>query len=385
MAGISKKTYKTKKGLVTRYVITYRDYLGKQHTYGSFATRKAAKNELQLFNDNRKNTPGELTIGIILEKYIKRCENKNLAKNTLKNYRRYYEKNLKCFHNIKYSKLDVIDFQNWLFELSKNESPFVADGCFKLWRAAFRYAKKFKQIQYNPFEELEGIALPKGNHNHFEIDELLLLLEKCKHYFPEFYPLFFTLITTGMRIGEAMGLLREDVNFSKNEIFVHRQYTAKEEKEKPKTDSSIRKIYIFPALASVLKEHIEKSPPSKFVFCNRKGNVQNLSNIRNRWYIPLLKLCGFPENYARLHDLRGSDIDFALAQGLSIKFVQNQHGHADSRTTLNNYAKNNNEMVKRAIEIYQTTFQKCEQNVSKIENPSKARIYEFPKSRPQQG
>lgn len=378
MAGISKKTYKTQKGIVIRYVITYRDYLGRQHTYGSFTTKKAAKNELQLFNNNNKNAASEPTIGLILEQYIKRCENKSLAKNTLRNYKRYYEKNLKCFHSIKYSKLDVIEFQNWLFELAQQESAFIADGCFKLWRAAFRYAKKFKQIQYNPFEELEGITLPKGNHNHFETEELLLLLEKCKYNFPDFYPLFFTLATTGMRIGEAMGLLREDINFNKNEIFVHRQYTAKEEKEKPKTDSSIRTIYIFPALAEVLKEHIKKSPPSKFVFCNKKGNVLNLSNIRNRWYIPLLNLCGFSKDYARLHDLRGSNIDFSLTEGLSVKFAQNQHGHADSRTTLNNYAKNNNEMVRKAMEVYQNTFQICEQNVSKKEKEKKTNILQFP-------
>lgn len=383
MAGISKKTYKTKKGIVTKYVITYRDYLGKQHTHGSFDTKKAAKNELQLFNNNSLNSSSEPTIGIILDKYIKRCENKNLAKNTLRNYERYYKKNLKCFHNIKYTKLDILEFQNWLYDLAESESPFIADGCFKLWRAAFKHAKKFRFIQYNPFEESEGITLPKGNHNHFETEELLLLLERCKYDFPEFYPLFFTLVTTGMRIGEAMGLLREDINFDKNEIFVHRQYTAKEEKEKPKTDSSIRTIYIFPALAEVLKEHIKKSTPSKFVFCNKKGNVLNISNIRNRWYIPLLELCGFTKDYARIHDLRGSNIDFALAEGLSIKFAQEQHGHADSRTTLNNYAQRNGEMVKKAMEVYQRTFKKCEQKVSKIENSPEAKIYHFPINRTQ--
>ena len=33
MAGISKQTYNTKKGVVTKYVITYRDITGKKPIY----------------------------------------------------------------------------------------------------------------------------------------------------------------------------------------------------------------------------------------------------------------------------------------------------------------------------------------------------------------
>ena len=51
----------------------------------------------------------------------------------------------------------------------------------------------------------------------------------------------------------------------------------------------------------------------------------------------------------RIHDLRGSYADIALACGASIKFVQNQLGHAKAQTTLDIYAKVNQDMIDRAL------------------------------------
>ena len=44
--------------------------------------------------------------------------------------------------------------------------------------------------------------------------------------------------------------------------------------------------------------------------------------------------------------------------------AEGQSGHSDARTTLNNYAKCNDTMVKKAMEVYENKFKKCEQNVS---------------------
>ena len=56
MAGISKKTYNTKKGKVTKYVITYRDIYGKQHTTGNYATEKEAKKDLSKYQEIKINS-----------------------------------------------------------------------------------------------------------------------------------------------------------------------------------------------------------------------------------------------------------------------------------------------------------------------------------------
>ena len=63
MAGISKKSYKTKKGIVTKYVITYRDIYGKQHTTGSYAKEKDAKADLSKYQDVKINSANNPEFG----------------------------------------------------------------------------------------------------------------------------------------------------------------------------------------------------------------------------------------------------------------------------------------------------------------------------------
>ena len=58
----------------------------------------------------------------------------------------------------------------------------------------------------------------------------------------------------------------------------------------------------------------------------------------------------------RLHDLRGTYADIALSRGASIKFVQNQLGHAKAQTTLDIYMKNNDDTIKNALEQMNGVF-----------------------------
>ena len=58
----------------------------------------------------------------------------------------------------------------------------------------------------------------------------------------------------------------------------------------------------------------------------------------------------------RLHDLRGSYIDTILGNGLPTKFAQRQAGHKKSQTTLDIYARCNNDMNKKARAILNEIF-----------------------------
>ena len=110
-------------------------------------------------------------------------------------------------------------------------------------------------------------------------------------------------------------------------------------------------------------------------FCN----YLNPNNLRTRFWYPLLKLCGIDKR-VRLHDLRGSYIDMVLSSGLSVKFAQNQAGHAKSETTLNIYARNNADMIEKATERIGNIFsKKYEQKESKKENSPNKKIIQFPK------
>lgn len=50
------------------------------------------------------------------------------------------------------------------------------------------------------------------------------------------------------------------------------------------------------------------------------------------------------EELIEIHDLRGSYINMSLSSGLSVKFAQNQAGHSKAQTTLDIYARYNQDM-----------------------------------------
>lgn len=384
MAGISRKRIKKNGKEVIKYVITYRDIRGKQHTAGCYNTLTEAKKELGKY-DTKQNATKILTVDEITNIYIDSRVSKKLAKSTLVNYNASNAHICRYFKGVKYTRLTAYDWQKWLYKLEDETSPYIADACFKLLRAAFKYCRKYRQITDDVFIDVEGIKLPTVHFNHFDKDEILNMLDVCQREFKKYYPLFFTFLASGCREGEIFGLKKCYVNFIKHTIDIAGQYTQGEWKPKLKTDKSRRTLYMFPLWEEILKEHIENdSTDSEFVFHNSEGKPLDQSNVRSRFWVKLLKACGYPENYARIHDLRGSNSDLSIALGLPIAYSRDSLGHYDARTTLQYYLHNNQSMINDAVEKYQSFFggsKKCEKNVSiNLEN-EKSNIIQFPKNR----
>ena len=377
MAGISKKIIKTKKGIVTKYTITYYDIFGKQHTSGIYDTRKDAKKDLSKFeniNPDSKN----VTYGMIFKYYLDKVK-KKYAINTIDNYTRYYETYFKQLDNVRYDKIDSIMWQNF-FDDIEEKSPYVAQDCLKMIKAAVNYCIKHNLLEYNVFNKVEKAELPKADINHLTIDEIKQVLSECKRSYSEYYALLYTFIGTGAREGEIFALTKDDFNYEEKTLTINKQFTKNHLVLKPKTSSSNRKIYIFADLAEIINEHIKTLyNDNPLLFPNKAGKYLNPNNLRTRFWYPLLKLCGIHKR-VRLHDLRGSYIDMVLSSGLSVKFAQNQAGHAKSETTLNVYARNNNDMIEKATERIGGIFsKKYEQKESKKENSPNKKIIQFPK------
>lgn len=377
MAGISKKKVKTKKGEVIKYTITYYDIFGKQHTSGIYDTIKEAKRHLAKFeNVNPDNQ--NITYGQIFKYYLDKAR-KKYAANTIETYERYYKRYFQSVENIRYDKIDSITWQGFFDEIEKS-SAYVAQDSLKMAKAAVNYCIKHELIDYNVFDKVEKAKLPKADINHLTIEEIKLVLDECRRSYFEYYALLYTFVGTGAREGEIFALTKDDFNFEEKTLYINKQFTKNRLVLKTKTESSNRKIYIFDELAEVLRLHIKRlDKDNPLLFPNRTGNYLNPHNLRQRFWYPLLDICGIKKR-VRLHDLRGSYIDMVLSSGLSVKFAQNQAGHAKSETTLNVYARNNSDMIMRATERIGNIFsQKCEQNMSMKENGLNKKIIHFPK------
>lgn len=362
MAGISKKKIKKNGKEFTKYTVTYRDITGKQHTTGLFDTRQEALREAKKY-DKKQIHDKSLTIGKALDLYIKEVKLRGRAKSTIDFYEGHKKNALSPYVDIKYNKMTKADWRCILYEIRNKVSATTANGCHRTLRAVFKFLKDEEIITDNSFEGVKPLEAEQREFNHFEPDEILRLLDICKKKMPDFYPMFFTFIGTGMREGEIFGLLKENLHLDKGYIKVCTQFTGGEFKRQTKT-KRIRNVFLFPTLTEVLKEHLKKDTTnSPFVFHNKVGNCLNQSNVRSRFWVKLLKEAGYPENYARMHDLRGSNTDLAIAIGLSITFAKDQLGHTSENTTLKNYLKTNNAMRRDGAEKLDAFFSKCENNV----------------------
>ena len=357
MAGINKKVYRKKNGQeVTIYTITYRDIHGKQHTSGSYKTLKEARKDLEKYN-TKINTSHILTVDEIIDIYIESREKKGRANNTIRNYKYYKSYIKRDFEGVKYNKLTAYKWQNWLYKIADTETVYVAEGCYRLLCAAYKYCRKFKKITENIFIDVEPIDIPKTEHNHFDLDEIKIFLDVCEKQFSRWYVMFFTFIASGGRAGEIYGLKKCYVDFDNDRIEVAGQYTHGEYKNKLKTEKSRRTWYLFPMWKKMLQEHIASDTTgSEFVFHNEEGNPLDASNVRERFWRKLLSACGYPKDYARMHDLRGSNSDLSIALGLSITYTSESLGHYDIETTRKYYNQNNATMIKDATEKYEAFF-----------------------------
>ncbi len=369
MAGISKKKYKTQKGIINKYVITYRDIFGKQHTSGLYDTIKEAKRDLWKY-DNVNSEKQNVTYGEIFTQFLNKAS-QEYSIGTFKNYYSVYKRFFENISDVKYDKITSIQWQEYFYDIESKSGPYIQQTCLKFVKAAANYAMFHNLIEYNIFMKIKKAQLPKADINHLTVEELKLVLEECKKSFSlQCFVMLYTFIGTGGREGEIFALEKADFDYENLTIRISKQFTQNQLVMHPKTASSNRYIHIFQDLADVLKEYmktLDKDNP--LLFPNHAGNYHNASNFRIRFWYKLLKLCGI-EKRVRLHDLRGSYIDLVLSSGLSVKFAQNQVGHSKAETTLNIYAKNNSDMISKAQDKINNIFsEKCEHNVRIKENP----------------
>ncbi|MFC1560912.1 tyrosine-type recombinase/integrase [Candidatus Latescibacterota bacterium] len=165
-------------------------------------------------------------------------------------------------------------------------------------------------------------------------EELSSLMKVFKDKFPKDYPFALTLARTGMRLGEALGLKWDDIDFEDRSIHIQRNYI-KGRIDTPKSGKT-RKVVMSLQLTGTLKELKDKrGNKSKWVFINNKGNPINGANWRKRIFYQAIKLAKIHK--IRIHDLRHTYASLLLQMGESMVFVRDQLGHSSISITVDTY------------------------------------------------
>lgn len=139
-----------------------------------------------------------------------------------------------------------------------------------------------------------------------------------------------------MRRGEALGLQWHDIDFEKNEIHVHGQYTSgdhcNEYKETLKTASSYRKLSLDPFVKTELeaaKTSLSQAGRITRYVCEF-DSLPSPNAITKRWrtFADKHDLAG-----VRLHDLRHSSAMLMIQSGVDLNTIKKQLGHSKISTT----------------------------------------------------
>lgn len=274
------------------------------------------------------------------------------AKGTHKNYNGYFKNHLTPFHNVKIKDISSLYIEKWLIDMQKAEkSPHIINGCRKFAIASFNYAKKHKLVGYNPFEEMDKASEPDVIRNRFTMEEIIKLLNSCKQNKPRFFCILNVLLFSGMRLGEMSGLKKSDIDYKKHTATINRQYTNWELKDRTKTKKSHRVADLTPTLCDIIKWHIKNTKIlSEFIFVDEKGKLLSPKWVEEE-FKALLEINGYPKNYLRVHDLRGSYVDIMHSQGIPVVYISRQVGHARTSTTNDIYSAIMNEVHTKAVDI----------------------------------
>ena len=165
--------------------------------------------------------------------------------------------------------------------------------------------------------------------------------------------MFYLELTTGLRRGELLALLWTDLNIKEKCLTVSKS-VARGKGElrvtEPKTQNSVRTVYIDDEAVRLLVEDRKNHPFSPYLFPSPVTGGMYGPDCVGRIHQKLLKRAGI-EEHVRFHDLRRTFATLALQNGVDPKTVSGMLGHYSAEFTLNVYASVTKEMQLSLIHI----------------------------------
>ena len=217
----------------------------------------------------------------------------------------------------------------------------------------FKSAMGDEMIEVSPLQGLTYSTARTIDIKTLTEDEVFTFLAAAQEYEDgRYYPIFLTLLRTGMRIGEALALQWQDIDFEWNPIKsegrqIHIQRHMVKNMVKPGTkNGKDRTVDMTPHLSETLrklktekqKEALSTGKPF-CEFCFTLGD--KTKPMSSHWVRvtmrEILKQAELPR--MRVHDLRHSYATIRLMKGHNIGDVSYQMGHSSIKITFDTYTK----------------------------------------------
>lgn len=323
---------------------------------------KLAKEEYVHYSNRCKglyNLKENMRFSELVEEYFRLYVPNNLKPVTAYNYQKHIDYHfMEYFGNKKLKDITTASISHFFAthkSMVKGEmktlSPANAKRIYCILQSLFKFAVMQGCIKETP---CKNVLLPKKNpleeqkQMHLTAEELPKFLELFTKEYSVFNTIILTLLYTGMRSGECLGLQWEDIDFEQRKIHIRHNLTdvgGNHFLTTPKTATSVRDLYMSDKLMALLKKHkyeqrkLQLAMGSKFkhpemVFTSSTGNYKDRSCL-NTSLKRFLK--GTEFEYLTLHKLRHTNATLLLNNGSDLKIISAHLGHSDIQITASTY------------------------------------------------
>ena len=387
------KTGETEKKNGYEYRWTTKD--GKRHSI--FATTLDALREMETEivvdkHDGIKTDVRGLTVNDCykLWKELKRGIKDSTFKNYIYMYEMFVMPTFGKKRVVQVVKSDVKRFYNNLCDVQHLKISTI-DGIHNVLHQVFQVAVDDNYIRANPCDKMlkelktaHGHEVEKRKALSSEQQQLFLNYLSETDAYKHWYPVFFILLNTGMRVGEITGLRWRDVDFENGFISVNHTscITTIKMNSEPTSVSILRRQTPderIPMIEGVREAfEMEKRYQEEngiecraridgyddFIFVNRNGDVQHQGTL-NKAIKRIARDCndkvllehGIDENPVLLpsfscHILRHTFATRLCEAGVNLKVIQDILGHVDVSTTMNIYVDAMNDVKKKEMAAF---------------------------------
>lgn len=223
--------------------------------------------------------------------------------------------------------------------------------------AAYKHGVKRRVLSENPMElvEMPSKALfQQSEMTVFSATECALIIEECSRAYSTGRPVYtygdavVLILLTGIRLGEAIGLKREDYDPEKKTIKIRSNVQKVRKRDEngdllpgrvleettTKTYSGFREIPLTKQAVAAVERMLQEHPCSSYLICTTKGERATPEQV-DRTFRYLLRNLNL--GVAGVHKLRHTFASLLFSMKVDVKTISKLLGHASVGITLQTY------------------------------------------------
>ena len=278
--------------------------------------------------------------------------------------------------DIQLQQLSSDDIQQLLSTLKSNGFSYsTIKKVYDAINAVMKHAILKEDISKNPMllvKMPEKKLFDTKEIRFFSKEEAALIIEESQRVYKTGKPvytygdLYILMLNTGLRIGEAIGLEKQDWDTENRTLHIRRNIQLIKNRDgaerstgysiatsTTKTYSGDRVIPLNKTATEALYRLQTRNPDSKYIAPTENGNISYPPNVQ-RGFKRLLKNIGIEPT--GIHTLRHTFASFLFNNNVDVKTVQKLLGHASIQITLNTYIHLIEKTDSKAVETLDDLF-----------------------------